>query len=76
MSALHVRDVPEPVMAALRERATRHGRSVQQEVRQILAAAAVEPAAGTTSEPLRLTTVRTSVTSRWAREEIYGAAGR
>lgn len=76
MSALHVRDVPEPVMAALRERATRHGRSVQQEVRQILAAAAVEPAAGATSEPLSLTTVRTSVTSRWARAEIYGPAGR
>ena len=76
MPALHVRDVPESVVAAIRERAVRHGRSMQQEIRQILANAAAEPAPAVTPEPVRLVTVRTSGTSRWSREEIYGEAGR
>lgn len=76
MPALHVRDVPESVVAAIRERAARHGHSVQQEVRQILAKAAAEPVPRATPEPMRLITVRTGVTSGWSREEIYGDAGR
>ncbi|HEY5878395.1 MAG TPA: Arc family DNA-binding protein [Nakamurella sp.] len=76
MPALHVRDVPESVVAAIRERATRHGRSMQQEIRQILANAAAEPVPGAPLEPVQLKTVRTGATSPWSREDIYGDAGR
>lgn len=71
MPAIHVRDVPEPVMAALRERAARHQHSMQQELHQILAAAAAEPLAAQAVEPLVLTTVHTKGTSTWGRGEIY-----
>lgn len=76
MLALHIRNVPEQVVAALRERAARHGQSMQQEVRQILEAAAMTPPSPEAPAPVRLTTVRTTGTSRWGREDIYGDAGR
>lgn len=76
MPAIHVRDVPEPVLAALRERAHRHGHSMQQEVRQILAAAATSPAPQEAVAPLRLHTVRVGGSSTWRREEIYDDTGR
>ncbi len=63
-------------MSALRERAKEHGRSVQQEVRQILATAASARPPAKTLEPVRLVTVRTDGTSSWRREEIYGDQGR
>lgn len=74
--ALHVRDVPEPVIAALRERADRHGHSIQQELREILAEAAAAPSPPDQAPPIRLVTVRTGGTSTWRREEIYGDDGR
>lgn len=76
MPAIHVRDVPEPVLAALRERAAQHQHSMQQELRQILVAAASEPLTGKAVEPLELTTVRTPGTSTWSRTEIYDDAER
>jgi len=76
MTAIHVRNVPESVVTALRERAARHGQSMQQEIRQVLEAAATMPPTLEAPEPVRLTTVRTAGTSTWAREDIYGDAGR
>ncbi len=77
MVAFNVRNVPEPVAAALRERASRHGRSLQQELLLILESAATEPASGTEAlPPIRLKTVRTSGTSTWSRDEIYDDDGR
>lgn len=76
MPAIHVRDVPEPVVIALRERASSRGRSMQEEIRQILQEAATAPTPRSAPEPLRLTTVRTAGTSTWSREEIYGDDGR
>lgn len=76
MTALHVRDVPEPVVTALRERAAKHGHSMQQEIRQILEAAATAPTSGESVEPIRLTTVRTTGLSSWSRETIYDETGR
>jgi plasmid stability protein len=76
MAALHIRDVPEPVVASLRERANRHGHSMQQELRQILEAAASEPLPAEAAPPVHLVTVRTSGRSSWRREEIYGDEGR
>jgi plasmid stability protein len=76
VAAIHVRNVPESVMAALRERAARHGRSMQQEIRQILEAAAADPGRAAPVDPIALHTVRTGSTATWRREEIYGDAGR
>lgn len=76
MPALHVRDVPESVMSALRERAERHGRSMQQEIRQILEAAATTAPPDEPPEPVRLITVRTAGGPTWSRDEIYGDQGR
>jgi plasmid stability protein len=76
MAAIHVRNVPESVVAALRERAAQHGQSMQQEIRQILEqAAAGRPSPGPV-EPIELRTVRTAGSASWRREEIYGDAGR
>jgi plasmid stability protein len=75
--AFNVRNVPEPVAAALRERASRHGRSLQQELLVILEAAAAEPVpAATAPAPIQLKTVRTPGSSSWSREEIYDDAAR
>jgi plasmid stability protein len=76
MAAIHIRDVPETVVAALRERADRHGRAMQHELRQILAAAAAEPVPARSAASVRLVTVRTDGRSSWRREEIYGDQGR
>jgi plasmid stability protein len=77
MVAFNIRNVPEPVAAALRERASRHGRSLQQELLAILELAAAEPAAGSPElSPIQLATVRTGGSSTWRREEIYDAEGR
>lgn len=71
MPALHVRDVPAPVLLALKERAERHGHSVQQEVRAILANAAAEPAPPRDLPPIRLHTVSVGG-HHMTRDEIYG----
>ena len=70
-----IMDETEGLVRILRERAKRHGRSLEQELRAILDAAenALSPAQ---LPPIRLTTVRTSGGSTWSREEIYGDEGR
>ena len=76
MPAIHVRDVPEAVAAALRERAARHGQSMQKEIRQILEAAAAERPAPDAVDHLRLHKVSVGGSQTWSREEIYGDSGR
>jgi plasmid stability protein len=76
MSSIHIRDVPEPVMAALRERARRHGQSMQRELHQILVEATANRSPDTAIAPLALHTVRANSSSTWRREEIYGDSGR
>jgi plasmid stability protein len=71
VSALHVRNVPEPLLAALRERAERHGRSMQQEVLGILAAAVSEPLETEPVPPIRLVTVRKGKATTWRRKDMY-----
>jgi plasmid stability protein len=70
-----IMDETEGLVRILRERAKRHGRSLEQELRAILDAAenGPEPAA---LPPIRLATVRTSGSSSWSREEMYGDEGR
>jgi len=77
MVAFNVRNVPEPVAAALRERASRHGLSLQQELLLILESAAAEALPAIQAPPpIRLKTVRTTGASTWSREEIYDDEGR
>lgn len=76
MSALLVRNVPETIVAALRERAARRGVSMQQELLHILKDAATQPPQGEGPPPLRLVTVKTRGASTWRREEIYGDESR
>jgi antitoxin (DNA-binding transcriptional repressor) of toxin-antitoxin stability system len=68
-------DETEGLVRILRERARRHGRSLEQELRAILDTAgnAPEPAL---LPPIRLATVRTAGNASWSREEIYGDEGR
>lgn len=76
MAAIHVSDVPESTVSALRERAERHGWSMQHEIRLILDAAAAEPVVGEAVPPIQLFFANTSVTSTWRRDEMYGDEGR
>jgi len=76
MAAIHVRNVPDTVLAGLRERAGRHGRSMQQELLAVLAAAATEREPIQAVDPVALKTVNVGGSSGWGREEIYGDTGR
>jgi plasmid stability protein len=63
-------DEIEGLVRVLRERAKRHGRSLEQELRAIPDAAqnGPEPAP---LPPIRLATVRAAGNSSWSRESIY-----
>jgi plasmid stability protein len=74
--AIHVRNVPESLIVALRERAARRGHSMQQDILEILQAAAAEPSAGEPLPPIRLITVKTPGRSTWRREALYDDEGR
>jgi plasmid stability protein len=76
MRAIHVRNVPESLVAALRERAAQRRRSVQREILEILQEAVTKPLTGEALPPIRLARVRTPGRSTWRREEIYGDQGR
>ena len=70
MPALHIRDVPEDTVAAIKRRAARHGHSVQQELREVLAKAAAEPVGGAPRR-LELRTVATGRTDAFDRADFY-----
>jgi antitoxin (DNA-binding transcriptional repressor) of toxin-antitoxin stability system len=61
------------LVLALRERARRHGVTLEEELRSIAEMAGAPLAQ---PGPIRLTTVRTSGGPPWSREEIYGDDGR
>jgi antitoxin (DNA-binding transcriptional repressor) of toxin-antitoxin stability system len=68
-------DETQRLLRILRERARRHGRSLEQELRTILEVAAQDPEPARLP-PIRLATVHTAGGSTWSREEIYGDEGR
>jgi antitoxin (DNA-binding transcriptional repressor) of toxin-antitoxin stability system len=70
-----IMDETEGLVRILRERAKRHGRSLQQELRAILDMAENSPGPAPLL-PIRLVTVRTAGNSTWSREGIYGDEGR
>lgn len=76
MPAIHVRDVPEEVLDALKRRAKRHERSLQKELRHLLAQIAREEPPGEPLPPIELRMSSASPTSSWRRDEIYEDDGR
>jgi plasmid stability protein len=71
MPALHIRDVPEATVAAIKRRASRHGHSVQQELRDVLEKAAAEPLVGPRPRRLTLRTVTTGRVEPFDRADFY-----
>jgi plasmid stability protein len=77
MAALHIRDLDDSVVSRLKERAARHNRSLQREVKTILEKAVAPPTgrrAGRTK--LKLHTVHIASGATYSRDEIYGDEGR
>jgi plasmid stability protein len=71
MPALHVRDVDDAILDALKARAARNHRSLQGEVRAILEAAAAEAGRAKKGRRLRIKTVRVGAPVKYSREVIY-----
>ena len=76
MPAVHVRDVPEEVLEALKRRAARHERSLQRELRHLLCSIAKEEPSAEPVPPIALKLSDASPASSWRREEIYDDDGR
>jgi len=66
---------PKLLFRILRERVRRHGHSLARELRAILGMVGNSTGADSLP-PIRLVTARTSGSSTWSREEIYGDEGR
>ena len=75
MPALHIRDVPSDVLAALKRRAAREQRSLQGELRYLLAQIARDEPPEEPRAALRLH-MSEAREGRWNREEMYGDDGR
>jgi plasmid stability protein len=76
MPAIHIRNVPESTLSALRERADAHRRSMQQELLAVLESVAAEPVPQQVPSPIQLFTVEVGGSGSWRREDIYGEQGR
>ena len=76
MNAIHIRNVPDDVLSALKSRAQRHERSLQGELRQILRNIARMEAPEEPLPPLKLHYSTASPETTWSREEMYGDDGR
>ena len=76
MGAIHVRNVPDHVLAAIKRRARSHDRSMQKELLAILEQAAGESPEPTQWAPIQLVAVAVGGDSTWPRDEIYGDDGR
>jgi plasmid stability protein len=72
MQAIHIRDVPEHVVAALKRRARANHRSLQGEVLAALEEAAHRAPPPEPPAPLSLVLSDVNATGTWSREEIYG----
>lgn len=71
MPAVHIRDVPEETVAALKRRAARRGHSMQQELKEALDKLATEPVPGPRPRTLRLQTVATGRVESFDRADFY-----
>ncbi len=77
MPALHIRNVDDAVITAIKERASKNHRSLEGELRQILTEAARgQPVTHKQRTELMLRIVSVPQESTVGREEIYGDDGR
>lgn len=76
MPAVHIRDLPSEVIAALKRRAAQNERSLEGELRLLLTEIARQEPAPRPLPPLRLNLSPESPASSWRREEIYDDDGR
>ena len=76
MPAIHIRDVPEEVVDALKRRAAGHHRSLQMELRHILDAIAREEPELKILPPIELELSTAKPKGPWGRDEIYDDDGR
>ncbi len=76
MPALHIRDVPEEVIEALKRRAAENDRSLQKELRHILTSLVRESPPLEPLPPLQLNLSRARTDTDWSRGEIYEDDGR
>jgi plasmid stability protein len=76
MPAVQIREVSPEVIAALQRRAARNGRSLEAELRHILAVAAREEPPSPSIPPAELKLSSVSPETTWRREEVYGDDGR
>lgn len=76
MPAVQIRDVPADVVAALKRRAARNERSLEGELRHILAKLAREEPLPGPLPPIELKFSSATPSGEWRREEIYGDDGR
>jgi plasmid stability protein len=76
MQALHIREVQQSVVAALKRRARANHRSLQGELLSILEEAARRAPPASAGDPLDLVLSEAAGESTWSRQEIYGDDGR
>ncbi len=76
MPAVHIRDIPDEVLEALKHRARRRERSLQGELRHILTSVAQSESPREQLPPLRLHFSDASPQTAWSREDIYNDDGR
>jgi plasmid stability protein len=76
MPAVQIRDVAPEVIAALKRRAARHERSLEGELRYILANIAREELPPPPLPAIELKLSQASPSTSWRREEIYDDDGR
>lgn len=76
MPALHIRDIPEEVIEALKRRAAENDRSLQKELRHILISLVRESPPLEPLPPLKLNLSSANTDTDWSRGEIYEDDGR
>ena len=72
MSALHIRNVDDAVLDALKRRAAENNRSMEGELRELLRQAVFPKGVRGSRRKLRLRTVAVGSRSSCGRDEIYG----
>ena len=75
MPAIHIRDIPEEVLVALKKRAAANHRSLQMELRHALIELARSRLDSSDLPDLDLR-LSHAVAGPWTREELYGDDGR
>jgi hypothetical protein len=76
MPALHIRDIPEEVIEALKRRAAENDRSLQKELRHILISLVRDSPPLEPLPPLQLILSNARPDTDWSRSEIYEDDGR